>query len=270
MLKRMPSNSSTEENLANVLERARTAGFLGPGPLRAHSDHAHSFSAPIPATARTLLDLGSGGGVPGIPLFVRLPHLRGVLLDASEKRCAFLTWAVAALGIEDRVEIRRGRAEELGHESELRTNFDVVTCRGFGPPSATIEGAVGFLAVGGVLIISEPPEGRQWSVRTLSDVGLSQIRLSAGPKGSSEHLPEGSLAVGGLNSDFSTDQESPVVGGTRPELVRPRSGSHLELSEPVSPALVVAFECRGPVPDNLPRPLRKQRSRPLKVLVSDE
>lgn len=215
MLLRMPNSTSSEEQLFTVLERARTAGFFGPGPIRVHADHAMAFGQRIPRGATTLLDLGSGGGLPGLPLLVRLPHLSGVLLDASEKRCAFLSWAVAELGLSERVDVHRGRAEELGHQPDLRAGFDAVTCRGFGPPAATIEAAVGFLSQDGILVISEPPERREWDPATLSNVGL---RLEA---------------------------------GTEPELAEAR---------------VVAFRRDGDVPPVYPRPLRKQRSRPLVVV----
>lgn len=215
ILLRMPNSTSSEEQLFTVLERARTAGFFGPGPIRVHADHAMAFGQEIPLEATTLLDLGSGGGLPGLPLFVRLPHLSGVLLDASEKRCAFLSWAVAELGLSERVEVHRGRAEELGHQPELREGFDAVTCRGFGPPAATIEAAVGFMSDGGTLVISEPPERREWDPEVLSEVGL---RLEP---------------------------------STRPELAEAR---------------VVAFRRTGAVSAIYPRPLRKQRSRPLVVV----
>ena len=223
----MPTSNQTEEELHTVLERARTAGFLGPGPLRSHTDHARAFEHQLPSGGTNLLDLGSGGGVPGIPIFVRNPELSGVLLDASEKRCAFLQWAVAELGLADRVAVERGRAEDLGHHADLRHRFDVVTCRGFGPPAATVEGAVGFLAPGGLLVISEPPGGRSWSSEGLKAVGLE---LAAG------------VSVQG-------DE-----GGTQ--------GQDTEALSPV-----VSFRMTGEVPSGYPRPLRQQRSRPLPVLL---
>ncbi len=227
MLLRMQSNSQPEEQLHAVLERARTAGFLGPGPLRVHSEHARAFAGPIPHQAQRLLDLGSGGGVPGLPLFVRHSQLGGVLLDSSEKRCAFLTWAVAELDLQDRVAVRRGRAEELGHESDLRGQFDVVTCRGFGPPAATVEGAIAFLNDGGVLVISEPPEGRTWSSRQLEAIGLQQFEAEAT-----------------VSSASGETQQA--------------SRSH--------DALIVAFRRVAPTPSQLPRPIKKQRAKPLVVL----
>lgn len=231
MLLRMTSSTESEEQLSSVLERARTAGFLGPGPLRVHSEHARAFAGPIPHQAETLLDLGSGGGVPGLPLFVRNPQLGGVLLDASEKRCAFLSWAVAELHLQNRVEVRRGRAEKLGHQSELRGQFDVVTCRGFGPPSATVEGAVAFLNDDGVLVISEPPGGRIWASDQLKAVGLCQVAM---------------------------DQWTVPSLGTSDESAASSS----------SDALVVAFRRVGPVPPQLPRPIKKQRAKPL-IVVED-
>lgn len=190
MLLRMSSSAANEDNLVTVLERARTAGFLGPGPLRVHTDHALGFEAAVPESASSLLDLGSGGGLPGLPLFVRLPRLHGALFDASEKRCAFLQWAVAELGLSDRVEVIRGRAEDWGHEPAVRSQFDVVTCRGFGPPAATIEAAVGFMAPAGVLVISEPPEQRRWSVEVLGSVGLRQSQVEIGNVAVFERLGE--------------------------------------------------------------------------------
>lgn len=88
--------------LAEVLERSRSAGFLGPGPVDEHIDHAHRFWAALqeaqsregaelvdqtPAGGR-LMDLGSGGGVPGLPLAVSVAELSLVLVDASQKRCS--------------------------------------------------------------------------------------------------------------------------------------------------------------------------------------
>lgn len=178
--------------LRDVLLRSRELGFLGPGDVDAHVQHATAFldglpepqesSAPDasvgdpgPAADLQLLDLGAGGGVPGLVLAAHRPDLVVVLLDAAEKRTDFLRWAVEELELDRRVSVVRGRAEELAREPELRGAFRVVTARSFGPPAVTAECAVGFLAgVGSRLLVSEPPGGDpdRWPAAALEKMGL--------------------------------------------------------------------------------------------------
>ena len=101
------------------------------------------------------------------------PDLRVVLLDAMEKRTALLDDAVVAMGIADRVRVVTGRAEILGRDDELRGTAAAVTARSFGPPAATAECAAPLLAVGGLLVVSEPPEGPdRWPADELAALGL--------------------------------------------------------------------------------------------------
>lgn len=72
---------------------------------------------------RTVVDVGSGAGLPGIPLAIRRPDLRVTLLEPLLRRANFLTEAVAELGLDDRVTVVRGRAED--HHGR----YDVVTAR---------------------------------------------------------------------------------------------------------------------------------------------
>jgi 16S rRNA (guanine527-N7)-methyltransferase len=144
----------TDPSLLAQLERARTLGFLGPGPVEAHVTHAEAFLAALSTTAGLVIDLGSGGGVPGLVVGVSRRDLRVVLVEARGVRCRFLEDAVAALGLDG--EVRHGRAEELGR-SELRGTASAVVARGFGPPSATAECGAPLLRVGGLLVVSEPP-----------------------------------------------------------------------------------------------------------------
>jgi 16S rRNA (guanine527-N7)-methyltransferase len=145
------------------LGRARDLGFLGPGPLDLQVAHALGFSGAVEAQDAggklpgAVMDLGSGGGLPGLVLGERWPGATVTLLDASERRTAFLAEAVAALGWSDRVTVVRERAEKAGHETGLRGAFDLVVARSFGPPAVTAECAAAFLRVGGLLVVSEPP-----------------------------------------------------------------------------------------------------------------
>lgn len=120
-------------------------------------------------------DIGAGGGVPSLPLLVDRPWLQAVLIDASQRRCSFLVWACAELSMSDRVAVWCGRVEELAHEDRARASFDAVVARGFGPPSITAECGSGLLKLGGHLIVSEPPEGRDWPSEALSVIGLEQV-----------------------------------------------------------------------------------------------
>jgi 16S rRNA (guanine527-N7)-methyltransferase len=171
---------TTELSLLTVLERARTVGFLGPGPLRVHIEHARRYEARLASSARHLIDLGSGGGLPGLPLLLARPDMTGVLLDAAAKRTAFLVWASVELGIADRVEVVTARAEVAAHQGELRGAFDVAVCRGFGPPAITLECSAGYVAEGGQVLISEPPVRREWNNAELESVGLRHASTSDG------------------------------------------------------------------------------------------
>jgi 16S rRNA (guanine527-N7)-methyltransferase len=123
------------------------------------------------------LDLGSGGGLPGLVLLDKWDNF-GVLLDSMQKRVALLrevlTWPGApAHGI-----AVLGRAEEAAREAEFEGTFDLVTSRAFGPPSVTAECAVRFLKVGGLLLVSEPPESdssKRWESPVLRTLGLSSL-----------------------------------------------------------------------------------------------
>ena len=164
--------------VASVLAEARARGYLGPGPVEVQVEHALGFAAgPVGVhgdPAARLFDLGSGGGVPGLVLAAAWPDAEVVLLDASDRRTAFLVESVDALGFSDRVRVVRGRAEVAGRDPNLRGRFDVVVARGFGPPAVTAECGAPFLEVGGRLIVSEPPgsDGSRWPAAGLARVGL--------------------------------------------------------------------------------------------------
>jgi 16S rRNA (guanine527-N7)-methyltransferase len=102
------------------------------------------------------------------------------LIDAAERRCAFLSESVDACGVGDRVAVIRGRAEELGHEETLRGSFDLVVARSFGAPPVLAECAAPLLKVGGWLIVSEPPSLeatlRRWPTEGLALLGMGPVQ----------------------------------------------------------------------------------------------
>ena len=167
--------------LLAVLEDARAFGFLGPGPIADQLRSGRGFAAVIGPAPTSVLDLGSGGGVPGLVVAVLLPAARVVLLDSVHRRCAFLQDGVRRLGLADRVEVLEARAEEAGRDPARRAGVEVVTARGFGPPAVTAECAAPFLQVGGRLVVAEPPEApERWPADGLARLGLEPGEVRAG------------------------------------------------------------------------------------------
>lgn len=79
-------------------------------------------------SGKTLADVGTGAGFPGIPLKIYCPSLKVVLIDSLGKRLKFLDTVIQELGLEN-ITCRHMRAEDAGHNKELRENFDFVTAR---------------------------------------------------------------------------------------------------------------------------------------------
>ncbi|MDZ4832103.1 MAG: 16S rRNA (guanine(527)-N(7))-methyltransferase RsmG [Phycisphaerae bacterium] len=99
-----------------------------------------------------LLDVGSGAGLPGIPLAIVLPELRCTLLEATGKKVKFLEGVVAALGLTN-VDVIAARAEDAGRDREHhRERYDVVTSRAVGLLPTLAELTVPFARVGGVVL----------------------------------------------------------------------------------------------------------------------
>jgi|SRR5215218_1605061 len=142
----------------DILEEARELRLLGPGPVARQLEHAVDLATAIGEFRGRVLDLGSGGGLPGLVLFDRWQDASGALLDAQRRRCEFLTRAVATLDLGSRVAVECGRAELLAREEHLRAGFDLVVARSFGAPAVTAECAVSFLRGGGELVVTEPPD----------------------------------------------------------------------------------------------------------------
>lgn len=75
-----------------------------------------------------LLDVGSGGGLPAIPLAIVNEYLRVTMLEATGKKCEFLNEVIDKLELKN-VKVINGRAEELGHSPEFREEYDFCTAR---------------------------------------------------------------------------------------------------------------------------------------------
>ncbi len=164
--------------LDEVLRQAQDLGFFGPGDIARHRAHSEAFVALVldavgPTPPGAFLDLGTGGGLPGLVLAEALPGSPGTLLDSQHRRTDFLAEAVTELGWDDRIEVVTARAEDAGRDPGHRGRYGLVIARSFAAPAITAECAVGFLTPGGSLIVSEPPEGDsdRWDEGGLTELG---------------------------------------------------------------------------------------------------
>jgi len=98
--------------------------------------------------ARLLVDVGSGGGLPGLPLRIARPDLAVTLIEADEAKAAFLVRACAALGLSG-VEVVARRAEAAGQDGRYRERFDVAVARALAPMPVLAELCLPLVRVGG-------------------------------------------------------------------------------------------------------------------------
>ncbi len=98
------------------------------------------------------LDLGSGGGLPGIPLAAALPMEGTILAEPIAKKARFLETAVEAIGLDDRLEVVASRAEALAADRGHRGSWPAVTARAVARLDELVELAFPLLATGGSLI----------------------------------------------------------------------------------------------------------------------
>jgi 16S rRNA (guanine527-N7)-methyltransferase len=166
-----------DDAVLGALAEARALGFLGPGPLELHVASAEAFRTALGPLDGPALDLGSGGGVPGLLLAASYPAVAWTLLDQQRRRTSFLARTVAQLNWVGRVDVVRAAAEEAAHDPRWRERFVAVTSRSFGPPAITAEIAAAFLAPEGRLLVAEPPEPdeRRWPADGLRRLGLARL-----------------------------------------------------------------------------------------------
>jgi 16S rRNA (guanine527-N7)-methyltransferase len=129
----------------------------------------------LPEAGSGVVDIGSGGGFPGIPLALALPRYEYTLVERSGRKAGFLQNAVALLGVADRVRILQVEAETLG------SRWQLATCRAFRPVNEALPILAGRLVPGGTAVIYA-------GTRKLLQSQLSELR----------QRPEGDLRIVGI------------------------------------------------------------------------
>lgn len=106
------------------------------------------FLASRDQTEASLIDIGSGAGLPGIPLKLARPQLQVTLVEATQKKVTFLQQVIASLSLGGIVAVH-GRAEELGRDAAYREQFDLATARAVAALPVLLELTAPLVRVGG-------------------------------------------------------------------------------------------------------------------------
>lgn len=100
---------------------------------------------------KSVIDVGTGAGFPGIPLKIAFPHLKVVLLDSLNKRINFLNTVIAELGLTD-IKTIHGRAEDYAKQTEYREKFDLCVSRAVANLSTLSEYCLPYVSVDGMFV----------------------------------------------------------------------------------------------------------------------
>lgn len=154
------SHSPDRDDLAEALRIAQRLGVISATDLDREITHCERFAALVPRETVSLLDLGSGGGLPALVVAVLRPEIQMTLIERREKRADILRRQVARLNLGSRTQVICADTESHRVTGELAGHFDAVTARSFGSPEQTARAASHYLKLGGVLLVSEPPRSR--------------------------------------------------------------------------------------------------------------
>jgi 16S rRNA (guanine527-N7)-methyltransferase len=147
-------SSSTDLRLDRWLDRLlETRGLTAiQDPAELRRVHLEESLTAVPHARRfqgSIVDVGSGGGAPGIPIAAALPEREVVLLEANARKCEFLESAAHDF---PNVRVHRGRAEEAGTD-----HFGVAVAKALAPPPVALEWCLPLVAIGGAVILFAGP-----------------------------------------------------------------------------------------------------------------
>lgn len=159
-----------------------------------------------------VIDVGSGGGLPGVPVAITRPDLRVTLLEATGKKARFLDRCVAEVPLPG-CRVLALRAETAGQDPNHRQSYDAAICRAVGPMSELLEYALPLVRVGGrVLAMKGPsvPAELEKAADALAVLGAGELQVV-------EAYPEGfglDTVVVSIAKDQPTPREFPRSPGT--------------------------------------------------------
>jgi hypothetical protein len=160
------TDDRVDRPLLEALRTIQARGPIGVASLDEAVAHSDRFVALIPDRAESLVDLGSGGGLPGLVIAWRRRDLTVTLVERRASRADQLRRAISALVL-SRASVLATDVADLARTGQT---FDVVTARSFAGVVPTLGAVDALLAGDGVGLISEPPDDRSgaWA-RALAD-----------------------------------------------------------------------------------------------------
>jgi 16S rRNA (guanine527-N7)-methyltransferase len=117
------------------------------------------LAAPFPPAA-AVVDVGSGAGLPGIPLAIARPDLRVTLIESTGKKCHFLERVVGLLRLRN-MGVMCARAEAVGHDPAHRESYDVVVARALAEAAVAAELCLPLAKVGGAVTLMKGPRAAE-------------------------------------------------------------------------------------------------------------
>ncbi|MEO1237459.1 MAG: 16S rRNA (guanine(527)-N(7))-methyltransferase RsmG [Planctomycetota bacterium] len=161
-----------------------------------------------------LIDIGTGAGLPGVPLAIARPDLDVTLVESTGKKVAFLNRVVAELGLKNVTPVQ-ARIEDVGQDRggfRGRGRYDAAVSRAVGPMPVVLEYSLPLLRVGGRVLAMKGPKAE----RELADSGDALAALGGGDVAVIEAYPasfENELVIVSVIKASATPREFPRLPG---------------------------------------------------------
>jgi len=166
--------------LMSWVGKIRLTGAQTPGALREHIQEALCILPYLPETGNEgiirIIDVGTGGGLPGIVLAISRPDIKFTLLDSVRKKCMAVGLMCEALELKNTTVVC-ARAEVYCAAKNVRASFDVVTAKAVAAIPQLLEWLFQFPKKGGLIIAPKGPKYRE-EIASIKDKTLTELKLS--------------------------------------------------------------------------------------------
>lgn len=166
---------------------------------------------PDEADDMKLIDIGTGAGLPGVPLAIARPDVAVTLVDGTGKKVRFLEHVVATLGLANVTPIN-ARVEDLGQDAAHRAKYDIAVSRAVGPMPVVLEYSLPLLKIGGRVLAMKGPKAES----ELAVSGDALLKLGGGEVAVVEAYPESfgnELVIVSVIKEAATPREFPRLPG---------------------------------------------------------